>query len=71
MADKKPTQNDKILLYMQKNKTITPMDALRECRCMRLASRISDLKQLGYDISTKIITEADGVRYAEYRLNGV
>lgn len=68
---KKTTQNEMILRYLVNNGSITPMDALRECGCMRLASRISELKQLGYDITTKIITEMNGVRYAEYHLNGV
>lgn len=68
---KKATQTEKILHYMQTNGAITPMDALRECGCMRLAARIADIKELGFDISTKIITEANGTRYAEYRLNGV
>ena len=71
MAEKKATQVEKILNYMQKNGAITQMDALRECRCMRLASRITDIKALGYEVKTRIITESNGVRYAEYRLEGV
>ena len=39
------TQCEKILDYMRSNGSITPLDALREFGCMRLASRINDLKR--------------------------
>lgn len=40
-------QSEKILDYIRENGSITPLDALREFGCMRLASRISDLKHAG------------------------
>lgn len=50
------TQNEAILNYMQKNGSITQMDALIECGCFRLASRISDLKRQGNAIGSRFIT---------------
>lgn len=38
-------QRTKVLNYMMKNGSITPLDAFREFNCMRLAARISDLKE--------------------------
>lgn len=66
------TQCEKILDYIRLNGSITPLDALREFGCMRLASRISDLKTRGYAIN-KTMDKAknrygDTVRYARYTL---
>lgn len=46
----KPTQNDRIIQYIKEFGSITQLDALRDLGVMRLASRISDLKRLGYPI---------------------
>ena len=68
------TQCEKILEYMRVNGSITPRDALREFGCMRLASRVSDLKKLGYDITSRIETKknyrGETVRFARYELKG-
>ena len=39
------TQCERIINYIEDNGSITQLDALREFGCMRLASRISDLKK--------------------------
>ena len=68
------TQCEKILDYMRLNGSITQLDALREFGCMRLASRITDLKAQGYDIISKMESNknryGDTVRYARYTLRG-
>jgi hypothetical protein len=56
-------QTDKILLYMQTEGEITPLDALREFNCMRLAARISDLRKAGHKIGRRI--EKGTNRYGE------
>lgn len=53
-VDHKPTQNDRILDYIDRFGSITQYDALRDLGVMRLASRISDLKRLGYPIISTI-----------------
>ena len=67
------TQNEKILKYLQTHKRgLTAMQALEKFGCMRLASRISDLRKIGYVISREMIAvkDRDGdVRYvANYKL---
>ena len=67
------TQNEKILKYLQTHKRgLTAMQALDKFGCMRLASRISDLRKVGYIISREMIAvkDRDGdVRYvASYKL---
>lgn len=52
----KTIQKQRILKYMTENKSITQIEALNECGCMRLASRISDLKKEGYPITKQMIT---------------
>lgn len=46
----KPTQNERILDYIDEFGGITQLEALRDLGCMRLASRISDLRRQGHDI---------------------
>ena len=68
----KVTQCEKILRYMADEGSITPLDALREFGCMRLASRISDLRQAGFVIHKEMESaknrDGEQVRYARYRL---
>ena len=46
----KPTQGERILRHMEDYGTIDPMVAIKEYGCMRLASRIADLKDMGHNI---------------------
>ena len=55
----KKTQNEKILAYLEKGKSITPLDALNKFQCFRLAARISDLRKEGLNIATKYVTKGD------------
>lgn len=52
-VDHKPTQNNRILDYISVFGSITQLEALRDLGVMRLASRISDLRRLGYPIESK------------------
>ena len=54
---------------MLKVGTVTPMDALRECGCFRLAARINDLRNRGFVINTDSVTQ-NGKTFASYRLIG-
>lgn len=59
----KPTQNQRILDYINDFGSITQLEALRDLGVMRLASRISDLRKQGYSIISK--REAVKNRYEE------
>lgn len=52
----KPTQNKRIIEYINKFGSITQLEALRDLGVMRLASRISDLKRNGYSIISNVDT---------------
>ena len=52
-VEHKPTQNQRILDYIQEFGSITQLEALRDLGVMRLASRISDLRRLGYPITSE------------------
>lgn len=62
MIEKK-TQTEKVLDYMLEFGSITAFEAMKDLACMRLASRISDLKKQGYPIVSKV--EAVKNRYGE------
>ena len=55
-VEHKPSQNQRILDYIERFGSITQLDALKDIGCMRLASRISDLKRLGYPIVSEVET---------------
>lgn len=69
----KQTHEKMILQYMRKHGSITAMDAIRDFGCMRLASRVSDLRWDGYNIETVMESgknrQGETVRYARYYLN--
>lgn len=72
MENRKLTQKDKIIAYIRKYGSITPLDALREFGCMRLATRIFELKEDGYKIKAVIEKNknknGEPVHYARYFL---
>ena len=73
-VDHKPSQNQRIIDYIKEFGSITQFEALRDLGVMRLASRISDLKRLGYPVESEMVTVKN--RYGEecriknYRLRG-
>ena len=73
-VEHKPTQNQRIIDYINEFGSITQIQALADLGVMRLASRISDLKRLGYPVESEMITVKN--RYGEeckvkrYRLSG-
>lgn len=62
-VDHKPTQNERILDYINRFGSITQLDALQDLGVMRLASRISDLRSEGYPIISTV--EAVQNRFGE------
>ena len=55
MVHSNPTQNERILDYIERHGSITQLEALAECSVMRLASRVSDLRRQGYHIESKMV----------------
>lgn len=68
----KATQCDRIVKYINDFGSITQLDALRDLGCMRLASRISELKKAGVEIEKRTVAGknryGETVRFAEYRI---
>ena len=73
-VDHKPTQNDRIIDYIKRFGSITQLEALQDLGVMRLASRISDLRSLGYPIvsETEIVKNRFGEKchVKRYRIVG-
>jgi len=67
---KKLSQCERILKYIEEKGSITQLDALREFGCMRLASRISDLKRQGVPVKRTMETAknryGEQISYARY-----
>ena len=68
----KQTQCQQILDYMKRFGSINPLEALKDIGCFRLASRIADLKDQGYNIGRRMKTSknryGEDVCFAEYYL---
>lgn len=66
------TQNEMIIQYIKDYGSITPLEALQEFGCMRLASRIRELKEKGYEINSCIIKSKNrygkNMHYSKYFL---
>lgn len=60
------SQRERVLLHL-KRKQIDPMTALRRYGCLRLAARIDELRNQGYEIVSRLV-ERGGKRFAQYRL---
>ena len=60
------SQNERILELLRGG-PVTPLGAL-EVGCFRLAARVKDLRDQGYEIHSEMRTTDDGKRYAQYTL---
>lgn len=59
------TQNEKVWTFLKRGSKLTQRRALR-LGVDRLASRVHELKLLGYRVKAVIVTVGDGKRIAEY-----
>jgi hypothetical protein len=62
------TQTQQVTAYLRRFGKIDPLTALREFRCLRLASRILEIRKAGLDVKTTIRKAKGGARYAVYSL---
>jgi hypothetical protein len=62
------SQKALILVHLRYGKGLQPLEALNKYGCNRLAARIRDLRRMGWDIKTTIITTPHGKRVARYTL---
>ena len=59
------SQNEVIRAALLSGRSLTPLDALNEFGCFRLAARVADLRREGMDIECATETK-NGKRYARY-----
>lgn len=61
-----------ILIDLMKQGWVSPAMALAGAGCMRLASRVYDIKQMGYKVISRTVEHKNRagrtVRYKEYRI---
>jgi hypothetical protein len=57
-----------LLDHLQRQPSITPVEALAQYGCFRLAARVHELRQAGHDILTDMVHASNGKRYASYHL---
>ena len=59
-----------ILRHLQSGGTLTALEALDLFGCNRLAARVADLKNKGYNVKSRFITLPNTKRVSEYYLTG-
>lgn len=59
------SQEQIILKHLKRGATLTPLEALQLCGCLRLGGRIHDLRNKGHAIQTSMV-QRNGKRVAEY-----
>ncbi len=57
-----------ILAALIRGEEVTHLTASQRFGCARLASRINDIKKMGYNVVTEIVKGSNGQRYGSYRL---
>lgn len=66
----KQTQCDRILQYLEDFGSINQLQAIADLGCLRLASRVCDIKKMGYPIRRRMVTGknryGEKTAYAEY-----
>lgn len=66
------TQQEMVLKHLKEQRTITPLEALREYGCYRLAAVVFNLKRKGHEIVStteeSIGRFGNKVRFAKYTL---
>jgi hypothetical protein len=67
-AQSAKSQCDMIAAWLERGFSITSLEALQRFGCMRLASRIHDLRERGMNIKACKITTCTGKRVCEYVL---
>ena len=60
-------QAQAILAAMLEGQTVSPMDAMRLCGSWRLAARIGELKQSGWNVRSERVSDAERT-YAQYSI---
>lgn len=60
------SQEVQIFNHLKRHGSITPLQALNEYGCMRLAARVCDLRGQGHHIETNMIERGNN-RFAQYR----
>ena len=67
---KNKSQKESILNDLKDGLSVTPMDALKEYGCFRLAAVVCQLRKDGWDIETNNVTKNNGKgTYASYKLS--
>ena len=61
------SQNERILAWLQRGKSITAIEALNKFDCFRLSARIKDLRDCGIKISKEMVQKGYK-RFACYKL---
>ena len=61
------SQEQQILKDLEKGKRITALDAIKKYKCLRLAARILEIKNAGYNVDKNMVKK-NGKTFASYCL---
>ena len=58
----------KILKALQSGRVLTRMDCIKDFNCVEAPARITELRQQGLPINTRMVTQTNGKRHAEWSI---
>ncbi|QTX32863.1 hypothetical protein KAR29_02775 [Aminithiophilus ramosus] len=61
-------QRQKVLGWLRDGRSLTSLEALSRFGCLRLASRIAELKKMGFPVEKEMISVESGAHVARYFL---
>jgi hypothetical protein len=68
MKNQTESQNTQILNFLESGRSITQYESLVKFGCLRLASRINELRNKGYDIESKKVELSNGKYVSRYSI---
>jgi hypothetical protein len=60
------SQNALIKGWLLNGYSLTQLEAITQCGCLRLAARIANLRDKGFNVETDMVTLENGKRVARY-----
>jgi hypothetical protein len=68
VAEVKPSTRRILALLITRPEGVTPLDALTEAGCFRLAARVHELRAEGFEIASRTIATPNGAHISRYVL---
>lgn len=60
------TQTEQIKNYLEQGNSLTPLEALDKFNCFRLSGRIHEIRAMGINVASELVSGPNGKKWARY-----